>query len=88
VPESSESGHVDVPDPVLLQRNCELILAELGIPARLRDGANVHKLLDAVRLEPLEELLDGKRGVADGEDRQGFTTARAYARIDDSSASL
>jgi hypothetical protein len=61
---------------VLLQRNRELILAELGIPARLRDRADVNQLLDAVRLEPLEELLDGKRGVADGKDRQGFTTVR------------
>ena len=72
MPESAESGQMYVPDSVLLQRSGELILAELRIPARLRDRADVHELLNAVRLEHFEKLLDGERGVADGEDRQGY----------------
>jgi len=48
----------------------------LRIPARLGDGADVHKLPNAVRLEHFEELLDRERRVADGEDGQGFTAVR------------
>jgi hypothetical protein len=53
-----------------------LVLTELRIPARLRDRTDVDELLNAVRLENFKELLDREGGVADGEDRQGFNTAR------------
>jgi hypothetical protein len=65
-----------VPDSVLVQRNRELVLTELRIPARLRDRTDVDELLNAVRLENFKELLDRERGVADGENRQGLATAR------------
>jgi hypothetical protein len=67
---------MDIPDCVSLERNGELILAELRIPERFGDRADVDKLLNAMRFKRLEKLLDGERGVADGEDGQGFTTAR------------
>src|ERR1051326_2987401 len=73
VPEPAEPRQMLVSDSVLLQRNRELILAELRIPARFRDRADIDKLPDAVRLKRLQELLEGQRGVTDGEDRQGFT---------------
>ena len=76
MPESAESRQMYVPDTVLFQGSGELILAELRIPARLRNRADIHELLNAVRVQHFEELLDGERGVADGEYRQGFTTAR------------
>jgi hypothetical protein len=77
-----------VPDSVLLQRSGQLILAELRIPARLRNRAYVDQLPYAVRIQRFEKLLDGQCRVADGKDRQGFTTARRYERIAESSASL
>jgi|GEM_PF-4517135 hypothetical protein len=77
-----------VPDCVLLQRGRELILAELRIPARFWNGTDVHQLPDTMRRQPLEKLLDGQRGVADGKNGQGFTTARRYERIAAKSASL
>jgi hypothetical protein len=67
---------MQVPDSVLLQRNSQLVLTELRISARLRDRTDVDELLNAVRLENFKELLDREGGVADGEDRQGFNTAR------------
>jgi hypothetical protein len=79
---------MDVTDSVLLQRDVELVLAELRIPARLRDRPDIDKLLNAMSLQQVEKLLDGQRGVADGEDRQGFTTVRRYESIAESSASL
>ena len=88
VPESSESGQVDVPDVVLFERRGELILAEMRMASRLRNRADVDELTNAVGVQHFEKLLDGQRGVADGEDRQGFTTVRRYARIAESSASL
>jgi hypothetical protein len=88
VPEPSEPWQMDVSDSALLQRWTELVLAELRIPQRLGYRANVHELLYAVSLKRFEKLLDGQRGMADGEDRQGFITVRRYARIADNSASL
>jgi hypothetical protein len=76
VPEPSEPGQMEVPDPVPFQGSRKLILAELRIPARLRDRADIHELLNAMSLKHFEELLDGQRGVADGEDRQSFTIVR------------
>ena len=88
VPEPSESGQMDIADSVLFQRWTELVLAELRIPERLRDRADVDELLYDVRLQRFEKLLDGQRGVADGEDRQGFPTARRYESIAVNSGSL
>jgi hypothetical protein len=65
-----------VPDSVCLQRDGELILAELRIPTRLRNRPDIDELLNAVRRQRFEKLLDGKRRVADGEDRQSFTAVR------------
>jgi hypothetical protein len=48
----------------------------LRIPPRLRDRANINQLPDTMRLQHFEKRLDGMRRVSDGEDRQGFTTAR------------
>ena len=72
-----------------MSRECgrKLILTELRIMARPGNGAHVGELPDSVRLERFEELLDGKRRVADGENRQGFTTVRRYERIADNSES-
>jgi len=67
---------VDVADSVLFQRWTELVLAELRIPERLRNRADVDELLYAVRLQRFEKLLDRQRGVANGEDRQGFMVVR------------
>jgi hypothetical protein len=77
-----------VPDCVLLQKGRELILAELRIPERLGDRADVHQLPDTMRRKPLEKLLDGQSGVADGKNSQGFTSARRYERTAAKSASL
>src|SRR5262249_27480603 len=68
VPESSEPRQMQVPDAVLLQGNRELILSELRIAAGLRDRAHIDKLMNTVRFEHFEKFLDGKRGMADGED--------------------
>jgi hypothetical protein len=70
------------------QRYRELILPELRVAARFRNRPDVNKLLNALSLQYFEELLDGQRGVTDGEYRQGFTAVRRYARIAESSASL
>ncbi len=77
-----------VPDSTLFQRDRELILAEMRMPARLRDRTDVDELLYAMRFKRFEKLLDGERGVADGVNGQGFTTARRYERIVESSVSV
>ena len=68
MPEPAESGLMDVPDPMNFQGRRQLILSKLRIAARLGDGADVHELPNAVGFQRLEKLLDGQRGVADGED--------------------
>lgn len=88
VPESSESGKVSIPDSALFQRRGELILAEMRMASRFRNRSNVYQLSNAVRGQHFEKFLDGQCGVADGEDLQGFSTARRYERIAESSASL
>ena len=46
----------------------EGFLVELRIETRARDGAYIDEASDAVFFEQGEELVDGARGVADGED--------------------
>jgi len=77
-----------VPDSVCLQRDGELILAKLRIPTRLRNRPDIDELPNGVRRQRFEKLLDGKRRVTDGEDRQSFTAVRRYVRIAESSASV
>ena len=84
----SEPRHMGIPDFVLKKRLGELLLPELRIPARLGYRPDVNEPPNTMSLEHFEELLDRERRVADGEDRQGFTTARRYERIAASSASL
>ena len=72
----------------MLHRTSELILAELRIAERFRNRADIPQLPYTMGLQRFEKLLDGQRRVSDGEDRQGFTTARRNASIADNSASL
>jgi len=78
VAESPEPRQMDVLDATLVQRIGELILAELRIAARFGDGADVDEPPDAVRLEHFEELLDGERGVSDGEDHTGCSKVLSF----------
>ena len=86
--QASESRQMPIFDPAAFERSRKLILAELRIAPRLRNGADVGQLRDPMRLKRFEELVDRLRRMADGENRQGFTTVRKYERIADNSASL
>lgn len=88
VPEPAQTGQMHVLNSLLPERSPQFILPELRIPARFRNRADIDELPDAMHPQYFEEFLDRKRRVADGEDRQGFTTVRRYERIAPSSASL
>src|SRR3989442_139379 len=66
LPKAAEAGHEDIGDAGGGEARGERLAAELGVPARARDGPNIHELRHVVRAQESDQLLDGLRAVADG----------------------
>src|SRR2546426_3194432 len=66
LPKAPEAGHEDIGDAGGGEARGERLAAELGVPARARDGPNIHELRHVVRAQESDQLLDGPRAVADG----------------------
>lgn len=69
VPQAAQFFQVDVSNFGGAQRGTEGLAIELRIVAGAWDGTDIYYSLDAVRLQRGDELLQGTRGMADGEDR-------------------
>ncbi len=72
VAKAAEGRHVEIIDSRGLQAFRQRLAVELGIMPRLRDGAYIDHLLDAVGPEHCQEPVEGMGGMADGVDRYLF----------------
>src|SRR5919202_4958573 len=58
-----------ISDPGGRQRNRERVATEMGMAARPRHGPDVRELVNPMRREQRDELVERSRGVTDGVDR-------------------
>jgi hypothetical protein len=68
-PEATEPGKMFVADSRIAKAGPQSFLTKLRVVSGLGDSADVDQLLDSVRLENADELLDGMRRMPDGVNR-------------------
>jgi len=81
-PQAAQLLHVDIPNPGGAERGGQRLAIELRIVARLRDRAYVNQLLNAVRSQQFDKLIERPRGMPDRKNHERFALlARLLASL-------